>query len=226
MREERRTLTEDEFWDAIATTVVDPAPKPAPAGVRLGRLERHLQQRSLTDLVDFQRWMDHTRRRVDTYDHWAAAEVIFGVHVSGDSFFYFCAWLIGLGRDQFDAVADDPDALADAPEVRRLRGSSADWTDDEFPGLEELAYVAPRVHEARTGIADSLDDALRAQGCLPLSDPAPSGTPWDPTEPALRRTRLPRLGTRFPVPESEDRGRLPAHMLARYRAETGENESG
>jgi hypothetical protein len=37
-----------------------------------------------------------------------------------DSFHYFQIWLVGLGRDAYDAAIADPDSLATVPDVRRL----------------------------------------------------------------------------------------------------------
>jgi len=52
--------------------------------------------------------------------------------VLGRRFWYFLPWLVGLGREYFDRVVADPDALADVPEVRRLAMLTMDrWTDDD-----------------------------------------------------------------------------------------------
>ncbi|WP_406044423.1 DUF4240 domain-containing protein [Micromonospora sp. NBC_00898] len=55
------------------------------------------------------------------------------------SFEDFRMWLIGLGRDAFERVVQEPDRLAELPEVQRLSGrDSGDWSEQEWPAWEML----------------------------------------------------------------------------------------
>ncbi|WP_425552311.1 DUF4240 domain-containing protein [Dactylosporangium maewongense] len=73
------------------------------------------------DLIDFQDHLDAQTDRVGSWLMWHAASLIQG-GCSDDGFSGFRAWLVGLGPVVVDRVADDPDRLADQPEVQRLAG--------------------------------------------------------------------------------------------------------
>lgn len=75
---------------------------------------------------------------------WAAAYMING-GCSDDGFDYFRGWLIVQGREVFEHVVANPDALADLPVVRA-----------EHPGAarlecEDTLYIAYRAHRQATG---------------------------------------------------------------------------
>ena len=75
---------------------------------------------------------------------WAAAYVING-GCSNDGFDYFRGWLILQGREVFEHVVADPDALADLP-VIRARALGAACLE-----CEDTLYIASRAHRAATG---------------------------------------------------------------------------
>lgn len=78
--------------------------------------------------------------------------------------FRFQAWLVGLGRDTLDRVADDPDRLADEPEVQQLaERHPRDWTNEEYPWFEELEFAAVHEYERRELDPSQIYDALRAR---------------------------------------------------------------
>jgi hypothetical protein len=80
---------------------------------------------------------------------------------------------VGLGRDPFERVADNPDSRADVPQIPRLAGRpSSDWSREEWPEWELLNYVARNAYERATGQEDGLDNALEAQGLHRISDAA------------------------------------------------------
>jgi hypothetical protein len=113
---------------------------------------------------------------------------------SDDSFFYFQPWLVGLGRETFERVATDPDALADVPEVRRLAGRPVkEWTDEEWPEWELLNYVALEACEQVTGDEDGLEDGLEARGLERVCDADPEDEAWDHSSLEERTARVPRL---------------------------------
>lgn len=140
-----------------------------------------------SEVVEFAVRLDEVRRRVDTWALWHAAAVIHGGYCGTDSFFYFQPWLIGLGREVFEAVAADADALADVPQVRALAacGGTHAWSSAQWPEWESLAYVA----------AEVVGEEAVPAGLL--ADPAPAGAPWDFADPAEIAARVPRLGLLF-----------------------------
>ena len=95
------------------------------------RLEWLTAALSGAEACEFALRLDEVRRRVDTWAHWHAADVICAGLCSDDGFFYFQAWLVGLGREVFEAVESSPDALAELPHVRMLasRGGVHAWAD-------------------------------------------------------------------------------------------------
>ncbi|MDX8030327.1 DUF4240 domain-containing protein [Lentzea sp. BCCO 10_0856] len=143
--------------------------------------------------LEFALRLDEVRRRVDTWAHWQAADVICGGLCSDDGFFYFQAWLVGQGREVFESVVGSPDALADLPHVRVLasRGGVHAWADADWPDWEGLDYVAA---EAFGG---ELEPVLAQRGCELLASPDPAGEQWDFADPAEIAARVPRLGALF-----------------------------
>ena len=157
------------------------------------RLEWLTAALSGADACEFALRLDEVRRRVDTWAHWHAADVICGGLCSDDGFFYFQSWLVGLGREVFEAVESSPDALADLPHVRLLasRGGVHAWADDEWPDWEGLDYVAAEAFDG------DLEAVLASRGVELLTSPAPSGEQWDFADPAEVAARIPRLGALF-----------------------------
>jgi hypothetical protein len=204
-------MDEDEFWELIErsrSATGDP-------WARLRWLQGQLAQRPESEIVDFQVWIDHLRRRADTWHMWNAAYLVCDGLCSGDGFWYFQVWLIGLGRHAFGRALADPDNLASHPEVLRLVGRPVDdWSNDEWPEWESLAYVASDAYEQRTGDGDrdgkAFYDAMEARGHHSPTDPAPTGEAWDFDDPAEAARRLPQLSRLFQLTDravQEQRGR-------------------
>jgi hypothetical protein len=145
------------------------------------------------EAVEFALRLDEVRRRVDTWAHWQAAEVICGGLCGDDGFFYFQAWLVGLGRAVFEPVAASPDALAELPHVRVLasRGGVHAWADDDWPAWEGLDHVAAEA------LGGDLGPELEARGLRVLVSPEPAGGRWDFADPVEISARVPRLGALF-----------------------------
>ncbi|MEV4483620.1 DUF4240 domain-containing protein [Micromonospora coxensis] len=186
----------DEFWALIegsAAVAADP-------DERLAWLTDRLAERPVGDVVDFAVRLDELRGLVDTWRHWGAALLICGGLCSDDGFHYFQAWLVGLGRAVFERVADDPDALADVPQVRRLAGRGPrEWAEDEWPEWECLDYVADEAYERITG-EEGLDEAVEARGRELSSSPDPIDERWDLDDRVELARRYPRLAALFPLP--------------------------
>lgn len=86
---------------------------------RIQWLEYRLSRISRTHVEDFQVNLNIARRPIDTYAMWGAANLIMDGLCSGDSFWYFQPWLIGLGRHWHELAASNPDNLADIPRSAR-----------------------------------------------------------------------------------------------------------
>lgn len=82
----------------------------------------------------------------DSYTNplWAAAYVVNG-GCSDDGFDYFRGWLIAQGREVFERIAADPDALADMPAVRAAAADGIDLN------CEETLTIAWNAHITATG---------------------------------------------------------------------------
>ena len=151
------------------------------------------------DIEDFQIHLDEQRRRVDS-------------------------WLVGLGPETLSRVAEDPDNLADVPEIRRLAGRSTDeWAEDEWPDWEILDYVADTAHERRTGEEESLDDALAERDHESPTDAEPEDDRWDFEDAGEVARRFPRLAAMFPLTDRavrDARGKAAFDELLRERGQT------
>ncbi|HEV7978834.1 DUF4240 domain-containing protein [Amycolatopsis sp.] len=75
---------------------------------------------------------------------WAAAYVING-GCSDDGFDYFRGWLVVQGREVFERIVADPDALADLPVIR---AAAADGDELE---CEEALSIVCSAHMTATG---------------------------------------------------------------------------
>lgn len=183
-------MTLEEFWTLIERS----AEATAERHERAEWLTTQLTGMPLDDVVDFETHLTTQRKRVDTWQMWGVGSYLMQGLCSTDGFFYFQPWLVGLGRETFERVAADPDALADVPAVRRLAGRSVDeWDDDEWPEWEWLNSVAEDAYARVTGEEYGLDEALEARGLDRVIDPEPAGEPWDHESAEERAARIPRL---------------------------------
>jgi hypothetical protein len=186
-------MDETTFWDLLERSRAATEDQDD----RLEWLTAELTERPPHDIADFQVLLDHIRGRADTWDHWGAAHLICGGS-SDDGFFYFLAWLVGLGRDSFTRIAEDPDELATIPLVQELAGVDVDdWGPDDWPGWEALDYVAREAYRRLTGESDGLDAALTVRGHEPMVTPDPEGIAWEFDVKAELIGRLPRLSALF-----------------------------
>ncbi|MFJ5233162.1 DUF4240 domain-containing protein [Kitasatospora sp. NPDC088391] len=115
---------------------------------------------------------------------WGAAYMING-GCSDDGFDYFRGWLITQGRETFERVIADPDALADLPAVRAFAAGGIDIE------CEEALVIAWDAHQAVTG------EELPVDGLVinyPTLDPDWNFDFGDRDE---LSSRLPRLATLY-----------------------------
>jgi len=166
---------------------------------RAERLTALLAELPPAEVLAFQQTLDAERAPADTYPVYAAARLIHGGFCSDDSFWYFQAWLLGLGRDAFRQAVADPDSLAAHPAVQRLAAVGPDqWSDHDDPSWEELDQAAAEAYARLTGgDENALADALADLGHDSPLWPETTGTPLSAAEAA---TRLPRLTALFAPP--------------------------
>lgn len=144
---------------------------------------------------------------------------------SGDGFFYFRLWLIGLGRDAFELAMAHPDNLAGLPEVVTLSGRPVDaWDNDAWPDWQALDAVARVAYEQATGDEDCFHEAIEARSEDGLRAPLPAGEDWDFDDAAETELRLPRLSRMFSLPDPAIRDQHDREVVERAVAELGQTE--
>jgi hypothetical protein len=169
---------------------------------RVTWLRADLEQKSIQEIVAFQVCLDRQSERAFTWELWCAAERIFGGWCSDDGFCYFRLWVVGLGRTPFERAVQDPDSLADTPEVQALVGRPRTSWGDGWPEWEQLDYVAAEAYEQVTGSTDdgaSFYDLVEAHQRGDNVNRDPLGERWDVRDEVEAARRLPRLSTMFPV---------------------------
>ncbi|WP_405853696.1 DUF4240 domain-containing protein [Streptomyces sp. NBC_00090] len=80
---------------------------------------------------------------VDSYTNplWAAAHIANG-GCSDDGFDYFRGWLIAQGREVFEHVVADPDALAELPIVQASAADGRDLEGEDMLGIVWNAHIS------------------------------------------------------------------------------------
>ncbi|WP_051969211.1 DUF4240 domain-containing protein [Kitasatospora azatica] len=159
----------DDFWhliDDARTGAVDDEDH-SDALVRL------LAQLAPGEIIAFQRRYREYKALSCTEPLWAAACLV-NEEADDEGFDRFRDWLIGQGRDRFEAALADPDSLA-----------TATWDAQSIEDAENLAYAAPDAYRQLTGGELFLPDVALER--------AFTGRAWGPQD--LPRL-LPRLATR------------------------------
>lgn len=190
-------MDNETFWTLIERSRHEEA---VPAE-RLEWLMTTVAKLPVPEIVGFQACLEDARLPLDSWELWAAADRILGGYCSDDGFWYFQAWVIGLGRAAYEAVVADPDSLAEIRELRQLAGRPDDhWSEEEWPDWEGLDYVATEAFEEQTGEdEDAFEELLIAAGVDGPASPDPTGERWDVKDEAEAARRLPRLSVLFPL---------------------------
>jgi hypothetical protein len=212
----------DEFWALIEYSAVGVAD----SDERTEKLTGALSGLPVGEMVEFDLHLERVRERADTWLMWGAAYQICDSLCSDDGFWYFQAWLIGLGRETFERIVADPDALTDVPAVQRLAGRGTDqWDDGEWPDWELLDYAASEAYERVTGEdQDAFEDLLGQAGSQSLASPSPRGQRWDFEDAAQNARRLPRISAMFPLSPLADRDARGKALFEDFLAESGQTE--
>lgn len=137
-------------------------------------IETQLAERSPEEILDFERHLSELQASSYTWELWGAAYLING-GCSDDGFDYFRGWLIAQGRSVYEKALEDPDSLADLPDL------------EEDVECEDILYVASSAYESVTGTA---------MPNVPVSLPD-LGDGWDFDDDAEMKKRYPKLFAKF-----------------------------
>ncbi|GAA1641103.1 hypothetical protein GCM10009679_52740 [Saccharothrix algeriensis] len=196
-------VDEAGFWDVIdesyAALECGYYDEDSPAAAVAVAWREGLAGRPLPELVEFGVHFERMLERAWTPAVWAAACLLAGggadewhAHFDlDDRFADFRASLVALGRESFEVVLADPDALAGLPDADAVE--RGDW--DFFMRLRSApAEIHARAGGDRDGFARAV--AQRLGGRPRRGGPGQDG-PWQIDEHSLPG-RLPRLAARFP----------------------------
>lgn len=184
-------LNRDRFWTIIESARTSAAASGSPFDESL---VDHLSGCSSQEVVEYAERFDEVHDALYRWDVWAAAYVI-GGGCSDDSFMDFRAGVIAAGQDWFERTVQDPDSLAEHPDVVE----AANARSDEALFYEDVNYAAGYAFERLAGSADAFNDAwadyrsTEGQG----GDATDTGEDFDFDDPNEMHRRLPRLAGLF-----------------------------
>lgn len=172
-------MDNDQFWAIIERAC---GSDPLAAEEWDERLVAELSRLPAEEIVAWNHIFDRLAAQAYRNDLWAAAYLING-GASDDGFYYFRCWLIGMGRDVYDAALADPDSLADVV--------GPGW---EAAGIDAEAEIYAAAHQAWmqvTGQPDTAPYPARNESAELV------GEDWDFDDDQLMRKHLPRLAALF-----------------------------
>ena len=177
-------MDDKRWWDIISVG----CPRSVEPVEWSGTLSAVLEDLPPDDIVRFGVWMDAQERRANRHDLWRVANLANG-GASHDGFYYFRLWLVGMGKQVFEAALADPDSLADV-------------LDPAYDMYEAEMYgAAPNAYEAALGLSffegRALYEAAEEKLTLPCEDFVMPPDEWASEEIAEYRRRLPRLSALY-----------------------------
>ncbi|HTU22195.1 MAG TPA: DUF4240 domain-containing protein [Gemmataceae bacterium] len=167
-------MDQDLFWNIVAKACRSDA-RQAEAWDK--RIQTELEQYGPNDIVEWNHIFDRLAAQAYTVDLWGAAYLING-GASDDGFYYFRCWLIGMGREVYEAALANPDSLANAV----------------VQGIDAEAEIYAAAHQAWMTVTGKPD-----------TDPYPArkesaelqGKDWNFDDDEEVRRRLPRLAALY-----------------------------
>src|SRR6266545_1141201 len=130
-------MDQNQFWDIIAKVCQSDLHR---ADGWAEKLEAELVHYEAAEIVEWNHLFDRLAVRAYTVDLWGAAYLING-GASDDGFYYFRCWLIGMGREVYEAAVPNPDSLADAV----------------VPGIDAEAEIYAAAHGAWMAVTGKSD---------------------------------------------------------------------
>jgi hypothetical protein len=98
-------------------------------------------------IVDFHTLLLKKCQQLLSWELWEAAEIIHHEPCSEESFCYFRLWAISRGESVFENTLANPDSLAEHSRIAALaRKPVKDWTNDDFPHMEDMLHVSEMAH--------------------------------------------------------------------------------
>lgn len=134
---QRFGMSEDQFWDLLGSA----HRKGDDWEEQLEWLVAKLSKKSAQDIIRFDYHFNQNYYRSYTSDLWAAAYIIMG-GCSDDSFDYFRAWLMFLGKEPYEEALRNPESII--PYLKEI--------EDDVPEFENFLYVANTAYEEKTGM--------------------------------------------------------------------------
>ncbi len=142
-------MTRDDFWAILAE-----CPPPTGPDDDCDELTSRLSRLPPPEIVAFDNHLTGLRLAAHRIDLWGAAYLI-NAGCSDDGFEYFRCWLIGQGREVYEAALDDPDSLADYGLVRScILDGSDDCECEQFMYTPDRAYQRITGHELPEGAGE------------------------------------------------------------------------
>jgi len=170
-------MDEAKFWTIIAVACRSDASHVEDWDESL-RVE--LEKLTPAEIIEWDQIFDRLSARAYTVNLWGAAYLING-GASDDGFYYFRCWLIGMGRQVYEAAVAAPDSLA-----------SADLPALSACGAEAEIYAAAhRAWMAVTGRPDTDPYPVRSEHVELF------GEDWDFGDDEQVRLRLPQLAALY-----------------------------
>jgi hypothetical protein len=170
-------MTEKQFWVIIAAG----CPRDVEPEEWDETLVEVLVKLDLDELVAFEHQFDDLTDRAYRRDLWGAAYLING-GASDDGFYYFRCWLVGMGKQVYEAALADPDNLVD-------------YVDPELDRYETETYGAPLQAWRQKGGDEAEYERLHAR--RKRRSPKLKGKDWDFDDDDEVRKRLPRLAALY-----------------------------
>jgi hypothetical protein len=179
-------VDEKRFWDIISVGCPqDVAPEDWGEP-----LEAELRKLDPDEIMAFDLLFDDKTDAAYSWDLWGAAYLING-GASDDGFYYFRCWLVGMGKQVFEAALANPDSLADVVSP-----------EEEY---ESEIYGVPCGACMHHGFTDTEYYERLAKVRPPRKrQPNPKGRRWDFDDDAKMRRRFPRLAAMYLDDEDDE----------------------
>ena len=159
-------MTESTFWKIIDTAC---GADPDAADEWKSRLVDHLAELPANEIVECGQICDRLIAAAYRADLWAAAYII-NDGASDDTFYYFRCWLIGMGKQVYEAAVANPDCLADVVDgsfATASIGSAAMSAWAKASGRPESEFPNYAVTEVFVGEFWDFDDEELMRDRLP-----------------------------------------------------------
>ncbi|RFU69728.1 DUF4240 domain-containing protein [Bacillus sp. V59.32b] len=173
------TMTEEYFWGLLEKA----KNKGEDQEEQFEWLVTHLSKSPIKEIVRFDYIFNKHYKKSYTSDLWAAAYIVMG-GCSDDSFDYFRAWLLYLGKDMYEEAIKDPESII--PHLEALE-------EEDMPDFEDILSLACLAYEEKTGLDPDdyydlytkLTDDAMLDSELELD--------WDEDDEERLRNKFPRL---------------------------------